>query len=100
MEVVHDEAASSYRLLEDGDTLSRADYRRTRRSASAGDDADQVMVFHHTYTQPAHRGHGLAEQVVRFALDDVRARRAKVAATCWFVADFLRDHPAYADLVA
>ena len=94
MEVVHDQAGSSYRLVVDGETLSHADYHRTVR------DGSEVLVFHHTYTRPAVRDTGLAERVVRFALDDARARQAKVAATCWFVADFLRDHQEYADLVA
>jgi predicted GNAT family acetyltransferase len=58
------------------------------------------MVFHHTYTVPAQRGNGYAEEVVRAALDDVRRRSAQAAATCWFVDDFIRSHPEYADLVA
>jgi predicted GNAT family acetyltransferase len=94
MEIVHDETGSCYRLVDGDATLSHADYRRTVR------DGSEVLVFHHTYTQPAHRDNGLAERVVRFALDDARARHAKVVATCWFVADFLRDHQEYADLVA
>ena len=96
MELVHDADASTYRLVAEGATLSQADYR-VRAAAGAG---DTVYVFHHTYTQPVHRGQGLAERVVRFALDDARTRGVKVAATCWFVADFLRDHHEYSDLVA
>ena len=96
MELVHDADASTYRLVADGATLSHADYR-----VRVGDGAgDTVYVFHHTFTQPARRGQGLAERVVRFALDDARTHGVKVSATCWFVADFLRDHDEYADLVA
>ena len=57
-------------------------------------------MFHHTYTEPVHRGQGFADPVVRYALDDARTRGVKVSATCWFVADFLRGHDEYADLVA
>jgi predicted GNAT family acetyltransferase len=102
-EIVHDEAARTYRLLdEDGAVLSHTDYRL---AAPAGADAtagraEAVMVFHHTYTVPAQRGNGYAEEVVRAALDDVRRRSAQAAATCWFVDDFIRSHPEYADLVA
>ena len=101
-EIVHDEAAGTYRLLdEEGAVLSHTDYR----VAAAGPDAtaagaEAVMVFHHTYTVPAWRGNGYAEEVVRAALDDVRRRSAQAAATCWFVDDFIRSHPEYADLVA
>ena len=94
MELVHDVDASTYRLAADGATLSHADYR-VRDAAG-----DTVYVFHHTYTEPVHRGQGLAERVVRYALDDARTRGVKVSATCWFVADFLRGHDEYADLVA
>ena len=36
--------------------------------------------------------------LVREALDDLRRRGTAVKATCWYVADFLRDHPEYHDL--
>lgn len=93
--VVHDESATMYRLVtDDGEVLSHADYRLQ------GSADEPVMVFHHTFTFPRHRGNGYAEEVVRAALDDARARSAQVIATCWFVDGFIRDHPAYADLVA
>ncbi len=91
--VVHDEAASTYRLLDAGEELSRADYAPTD-----GTDGP-VLVFHHTFTQPRHRDHGYAAETVRGALDDVRARGQRIVASCWFVAGFIREHPEYADLL-
>ena len=54
----------------------------------------------HTVTTRAHRDHGLAGQVVRFALDDIRAAGRQVIPSCWYVARFIDEHPEYADLVA
>ena len=63
-------------------------------------DDGSTLVFHHTFTAPAHRDNGYAADLVGRALDDVRASGHKVVATCWFVAEFIDLHPAYADLRA
>jgi predicted GNAT family acetyltransferase len=42
---------------------------------------------------------GLGGRLVAFALDDARARGLAVIPTCPFVADYIRRHPDYADLV-
>jgi predicted GNAT family acetyltransferase len=57
-------------------------------------------VFHHTLITPRERGQGNAERLIAAALDDVRERGLKVVATCWYVDQFLVEHPAYADLRA
>jgi predicted N-acetyltransferase YhbS len=49
---------------------------------------------------PARRNQGLGAQLVRGALDDVRRKGAKVVPMCWFVAEFIEEHPEYADLRA
>ena len=74
----------------DGTAVAVLDYRT---------DGDRV-VMHHTYTDPAHRGQGIAARVVQAALDDVRRRGGTVVPACWFVAEFVETHPAYGDLVA
>jgi predicted GNAT family acetyltransferase len=60
--------------------------------------ADYV-VLHHTHTVPKYRGQGIAEQLVAGALDDLRLRDCKVIPACWYVAQFIDDHPAYQDLL-
>jgi predicted GNAT family acetyltransferase len=85
----HAPERSSYELLVDGAVVARVDYRRQ----------DDVLVMHHTYTEPAWRGRGLAEQVVRAALDDARDRGLGIRPTCWFVGDFVDAHPEYGALV-
>jgi predicted GNAT family acetyltransferase len=46
------------------------------------------------------RGRGFGARLVRGALDDVRQSGATVVAQCWFVAQFINDHPDYAELAS
>jgi len=61
---------------------------------------DRTLDFQHTQVAPELRGHGVADTLVRHALDDVRARGERIIATCPFVKSFLERHPEYRDLVA
>lgn len=59
------------------------------------------VVMPHTVTRPPHGGQGNASRLVAAALDDLRARGVtQVVPACWFVDEFLRRHPGYADLAA
>ncbi|HLT16945.1 MAG TPA: GNAT family N-acetyltransferase [Acidimicrobiales bacterium] len=89
-EVRRNDGAGRYELLLDGDLVGVADYQ----------DAGDALVFPHTEIDPAHRGRGLGEVLVRAAMDDVRAAGRTVVARCWFVRQFLDANPAYADLRA
>jgi predicted GNAT family acetyltransferase len=80
---------SRYELLVDGEVVGVADY----------EDAGDHLVFPHTFVEPAWRGRGLAEELVRYALDDVRASGRRIVPACWYVAQFVDRHPAYADLL-
>ena len=46
------------------------------------------------------QGEGLGAELVRRALDEVRASGATVVPQCWYVAQFIDENPEYADLVA
>lgn len=48
---------------------------------------------------PEHRGRGVATELVRRALDDVRAQGRTVINYCPVVRTFVADHPGYADLI-
>jgi uncharacterized protein len=60
----------------------------------------QAVIITHTETPRALRGRGIASELVRGALDLIRADGHKVIAGCGFVADYLSKHPEYADLMA
>jgi uncharacterized protein len=81
---------SRYELLIDERVVGWADY------AVAG----TRVHFPHTEIDPPLRGQGLAAVLVKAALDDVRAAGRTVVPQCWYVADFIDEHPEYRDLLA
>jgi hypothetical protein len=81
---------SRYELLEGDAVVAVADYIEHQDS----------IVFPHTEVDPRLRGRGIGAELVRQALDDVRSSGKPVVATCWFVSDFIKTNPSYADLLA
>ncbi len=69
-------------------TMAFANYRLT----------PQAFIITHTETPRALRGRGVASELVKGALDLIRADGRKVIAGCGFVVDYLTKHPEYADL--
>jgi uncharacterized protein len=58
-----------------------------------------IVIITHTETPPELRGRGIASELVKGALEIIRADGLKVVAGCRFVVDYLRKHPEFADLV-
>ena len=88
--VRHDAERSRYELVVDGVVVGVADY-----SLHGG-----TWVFPHTEIVRTHRGRGLGAELVRGALDDVRRAGGKVVPRCWYVAEFIEDHPDSRDPVS
>ena len=62
---------------------------------------DGIIDFNHTVTLEEHRGRGVATQLLRAALQDVRARgEYQVRVSCCFCADFVDKNPEFQDLLA
>ena len=59
-----------------------------------------AVIITHTETPRALRGRGIASELVRGALELIRADGRKVIAGCGFVVDYLRRNPEFADLTA
>ena len=57
------------------------------------------IAFTHSETDDRFRGHGLASQLVRTALDEARVRHLAVLPYCPFVRSWITEHREYADLV-
>jgi hypothetical protein len=89
-EIRNNREQSRYELAIDDTVVGIADYR------VVGD----VVVFPHTEIERSRRGQGLGARLVQYALDDVRAMNRSVEARCWYVADFIAEHPEYADLAS
>jgi predicted GNAT family acetyltransferase len=57
-----------------------------------------AVIITHTETPRNLRGRGIASELVKGALELIRADGLKVIAGCGFVVDYLRKHPEFADL--
>jgi predicted GNAT family acetyltransferase len=88
-EVSDSPAKSRYEITVDGTLAGFAQYR----------DMGETRVFTHTEVFPEFEGQGIGTQLVKAALEDVRARGLALVALCPFVDDYLHEHDAYADLV-
>lgn len=77
-----------FELEQDGDVAS-LEYTMT----------SHVLGLVHTDIPKTLRGIGVASTLVKTALDLARERHLKVDVTCPFVAEYIRKHPEYEDLV-
>ena len=89
MAAVRDNKALSRFELDVEGAVAFANYRRT----------PSAVIITHTETPRALRSRGIASELVQGALQSIRADGSKVIAGCGFVADYLRKHPEFADLV-
>jgi predicted GNAT family acetyltransferase len=87
--VRHNVTANRYEA-EVGGHLAVADYRRE----------NERIIFTHTFVPPELRGRGIAEQLVRTALDEARRDGRRVVPQCSFVARFIRRNPEFQSLLA
>lgn len=87
--VRHNAAEHRYEAIVDG-----------HLSVCAYEDVDGKRAFTHTLVPPELRGRGIAEQLVRAGLADVRAEGLKVIPACSYVDVFIKRHHEYADLLA
>jgi hypothetical protein len=88
--ISRNDAAGRYELRLGDSQVGLADFYRR----------GNVVVIPHTETAPEFGGRGLASQLVRYCLDDIRDQQLLVEPACPFVAAYIRKHPEYADLVA
>jgi uncharacterized protein len=89
-EVRKNEEASRDELVLDGRVVGVADYEAV----------GSHLVFPHTEIERSLRGQGLGDQLIKGALDDVRRGGHTLVPSCWAVAEYIAEHPEYADLVA
>ena len=89
MAAVRDNKARSRFELDVGGAVAFANYRL----------APSTVIITHTETPRDLRGRGIASELVKGALELIRADGQSVVAGCGFVVDYLRKHPEYADMV-
>lgn len=84
-----DEAGSRYEITIGEEVVGFADAR----------PLEGAIALPHTVVEPAFEGQGIGGDLVRGALEDLRARGRRVVPLCSFVAAWIDDHPDFADLV-
>ena len=57
------------------------------------------MLMTHTFVPPELRGRGIAEKLVRVALEHARSERLRVVPACSYVEAFIKRHPEFLPLV-
>jgi uncharacterized protein len=85
---VRDNKALSRFELDVEGALAFANYRLT----------PSAVIITHTETPRSLRGRGIASELVKGALQLIRADGLKVVAGCGFVVDYLQRHSEFADL--
>lgn len=81
---------SRYELVIDDEVVGIADYSV---------DGDRVVVPH-TEIASHLRGQGLGAILVKGVLDDLRGSGRTVVPRCWYVAQYIQEHPEFQDMVA
>ncbi|SNC64177.1 hypothetical protein SAMN05445756_1059 [Kytococcus aerolatus] len=83
-------AARRFEARKGDDVVGRIDYEL---------DGPRIE-FPHTWTDPKHRGEGIAAQLVEAALAGAREAGLKVVPTCPYVRDYIAEHGEHQDLLA
>jgi predicted GNAT family acetyltransferase len=61
---------------------------------------DGRLALIHTEVPQALEGHGVAGALVRSVLNEARTKGLQILPRCEFVAEYIRRHPEFSDLVA
>jgi predicted GNAT family acetyltransferase len=83
--------AKRYALLDGGELLAVLDYTSNGRAIS----------LTRAFTSPAHRGQGLAAEIVEYAVDDIeKSSTLPIVPMCWYVGEWFDKHPERAGLLS
>lgn len=78
-----------FELLVDGEQAGLASYMIR----------DEVVIVTHSEVSPQLRGQGLAKELARRSLDQLRERGARVVPACPFYAKFVSEHHDWDDIL-
>ena len=59
-----------------------------------------LLELYSTYVPAPDRGHGIGGRLVEFAVAYARGQGIRIIPTCWYVSQWIREHPEHSDLVA
>ncbi|MDT0327076.1 GNAT family N-acetyltransferase [Nocardiopsis lambiniae] len=81
---------SRYEVSVDGKVVGFSAYHRLEEG---------VLALPHVEVDPAHQGRGVAAELMRRSLEDVRTKGLKVMPICPYARAYIAKHTEYADLV-
>jgi predicted GNAT family acetyltransferase len=61
--------------------------------------APGLLELYSTYVPAAARGHGVGGRLVEAAVAYARGQGLRIIPTCWYVAQWIREHAEHSDLV-
>jgi predicted GNAT family acetyltransferase len=88
-EIVHNAARHRFEIRLGREVIGKSFYRVENGH----------RVFTHTEVEPDYQGHGLATQLIEFALNDTRAAGLRIIALCPTVAAYVAKHHEYDDIL-
>jgi len=91
MDIQHNPAEHRYEAIDDdgGTVAGFAAYR----------DRPGSRAFVHTEVSDAYAGQGIASELARFAVEDVRDAGLRLVPYCPYIARWLKKHPEYTGFV-
>jgi len=89
IEVQDNAGQHRFEVLVDGELAGKAVYQ-SRPGA---------IIVTHSEVDPRFRGQGLANELAKQTLDQIRGRDLKVVPLCPFFAHYVEQHPEYLDMV-
>ncbi|MEO6193040.1 MAG: GNAT family N-acetyltransferase [Thermoanaerobaculia bacterium] len=84
LEVKNDEKAGKFYATVEGQE-AKIEYEKS----------GEVYDLQHTFVPEGLRGHGVAEQLVTGALEQIQRQGGKFVPSCHYIQDFLKTHPQY-----
>lgn len=90
MEVINNKKNFQFEITDESGEIATLQYRWLKGN----------MVLMHTYVPGSLRGKGLANDLARFALENVRQNNIKAIVYCPFVKHFISRHQEYEILVS
>jgi predicted GNAT family acetyltransferase len=88
-EIVHNVARNRFEIHLGREVIGKSFYRV---------DGER-RVFTHTEVEPDYQGHGLATQLVEFALNDTKAAGLRIVALCPTVSAYVAKHREFDDIL-
>lgn len=95
-EIVLDSANQEFKIFIDGSQAGRLTYT----IEGTDPQGQETWVLDGTEVDPAHRGKGVAGDLVEQALKQIRERQVLVVPTCPYVVDWFQKNPDHRDLLS